>query len=115
MHTIVFACRRLPTLSRTDYERHYWEVHAPLASALPGLVEYRQMLIRDDYEWQGQEREYDSISTYVFTDDAAAEAAWASPEGIAVNDDTGKFMDWDTVIAYPGTDTGVYAGRAARV
>ena len=113
MHTIVFACQRVPGMSRADYETHYHEIHAPLACALPGLLEYRQMLIRSDYQWHDQASDYDSISTYVFADDAAAQAAWASPEGIALNEDTGAFMDWDTVIAYPGTDTIVYPGRVA--
>ena len=72
------------------------------------------MLVRPDYQWNGQVPEYDSVSTYVFTDDAAAEAAWASPEGIALNEDTSVFMDWDTVIAYPGTVTAVYPGSAAK-
>jgi hypothetical protein len=66
------------------------------------------MLIRQDYQWEGQDSGYDSVSTYVFPDDATAEAAWASPAGEALRVDTPLFMDWDAVVSYPGTDTVVY-------
>ncbi|MEU6192229.1 EthD domain-containing protein [Streptomyces sp. NPDC047061] len=108
MHTIVFATKRKPGLTREQFAEHYRNIHAPLARKLPGLVEYRQTLLRQDYQWQGQPCDYDAISVYVFTSDEAAEAAWASPEGLAVNEDTGLFIDWDTVIAYPGTTTDVH-------
>lgn len=108
MHTIIFATRRKPGLTREQFAEHYRAVHAPLARRLPGLVEYRQTLLRDDYQWRGQRCDYDAISVYVFTSDAAAQAAWASPEGIALNEDTGAFIDWDTIVAYPGTITDVH-------
>lgn len=108
MHTIVFATKRKPGLTREQFADHYRDVHAPLARKLPGLVEYRQTLLRDDYQWHGQPCDYDAISVYVFTSDEAAQAAWTSPEGLAVDEDTGLFMDWDTVIAYPGTTTEVH-------
>jgi uncharacterized protein (TIGR02118 family) len=108
MHTIIFATKRKPGLAREQFAEHYRTIHAPLACRLPGLVEYRQTLLRDDYQWQGQRCDYDAISVYVFTSDIAAEAAWVSPEGVALNEDTGAFIDWDTVISYPGTTTDIY-------
>ncbi|WP_194903835.1 EthD family reductase [Catenulispora rubra] len=107
-HTVVFATRRKAGLTREEFAEHYRSVHAPLARRLPGLLEYRQTLLRADYQWHGQRCEYDAISVYVFESDEAAEAAWTSPEGVAVDDDTGLFIDWDTVIAYPGTVTDIY-------
>ncbi|MFJ3802875.1 EthD domain-containing protein [Streptomyces sp. NPDC090088] len=108
MHTIIFATRRKPGLTREQFAEHYRSVHAPLARRLPGLVEYRQTLLRDDYQWEGQKCGYDAVSVYVFESDEAAEAAWASPEGVALNEDTLLFIDWDTVISYPGTTTDVH-------
>ncbi|MEU9343807.1 EthD family reductase [Streptomyces sp. NPDC048278] len=108
MHTIIFATRRKPGLTREQFAEHYRSVHAPLARRLPGLVEYRQTLLRDDYRWEGQKCGYDAVSVYVFESDEAAEAAWASPEGVALNEDTLLFIDWDTVISYPGTTTDVH-------
>ena len=107
-HTIVFATRRKPGLTREEFAEHYRTVHAALARKLPGLVEYRQTLLRDDYHWHGQRCEYDAISVYVFEGDEAAEAAWKSPEGVAVDEDTGVFIDWESVISYPGTTTEIH-------
>jgi uncharacterized protein (TIGR02118 family) len=111
VHTIVFATRRLPHLTHEDFVRHYQEVHAPLAQALPGLVEYRQMPIRTDLEWNGQEARYDAVSVYVFASDEAASAAWESPQGVELNEDTVCFMDWDSILAFPGHDTLLYGPR----
>jgi uncharacterized protein (TIGR02118 family) len=101
-HSIVFVTRRLPHLTHEEFVRHYEEVHAPLAQQLPGLVEYRQMPIRADYEWNGQQTRFDAVSVYVFESDEAATAAWASPEGVAVNEDTVIFMEWESILAFPG-------------
>jgi uncharacterized protein (TIGR02118 family) len=101
MHTVIFACKRVDGMSREEYERHYRETHGPLAQRLPGLVEYRQLILR-----QGAAESpvplagYDSLSIYVFRDDAAAAAAWASPEGIKLNEDTPRFMDWPTILTF---------------
>ena len=102
MHTIVFITRRLPHLTHDGFVEHYRQVHAPLARRLPGLVEYRQMPIRRDYKWEGQDPSYDAVSVYAFESDEAAVAAWESPEGIVLNEDTVKFMDWNTILAFPG-------------
>ncbi|HWI22480.1 MAG TPA: EthD family reductase [Baekduia sp.] len=101
MHTVAFACKRVEGMSREEYARHYREIHAPLARRLPGLVEYRQMLLRDEADGPVVSAGYDSLSVYVFADDAAAAAAWASPEGIELNEDTPTFMDWDSVLTFP--------------
>ena len=100
-HTIMFACRRVPDLTRAEYEQHYREIHAPLSRRLPGLVEYRQALLSEgEADGPVPTARYDSISTYVFVDDEAARAAWASPEGEAVNNDTPTFMDWQTIMSF---------------
>jgi uncharacterized protein (TIGR02118 family) len=101
-HSIVFVTRRLAHLTHDDFVRHYEHVHAPLARKLPGLVEYRQMPIRSDYLWNEQAPAYDAVSIYVFESDEAAAASWESPEGVALNEDTVTFMDWDSILAFPG-------------
>jgi uncharacterized protein (TIGR02118 family) len=106
-HTMVFATRRLPHLTHEQFIRHYEDVHAPLARQLPGLVEYRQMPVRSDYQWHGQRASYDAISVYVFESDEAASSAWASPQGVELDEDTGRFMDWEDILAFPGFETRV--------
>src|SRR4051794_12590110 len=107
VHTIVFVTRRLAHLTHEQFVRHYEEVHAPLARELPGLVEYRQMPIRTDYQWNGQAAEYDAVSVYVFESDEAAAAAWESLQGVELNEDTVRFMDWGAILAFPGGDVRV--------
>jgi uncharacterized protein (TIGR02118 family) len=109
MHIIVFVTRRLPHLSHEEFAEHYERVHAPLAQKLPGLVEYRQMDIRADYAWNGQEPTYDAVSTYVFESDEVAAAAWESSEGVVLNEDTVKFMEWDSILAFPGKSIRAFA------
>ena len=112
MHTIVFATRRLPHLTHEEFVEHYEEVHAPLARKLPGLVEYRQMAIRTDHQWNGQKAEYDAVSVYVFQSDEAAAKAWESPQGVELNEDTVRFMDWNAILAFPGIDVRVLTPTA---
>jgi uncharacterized protein (TIGR02118 family) len=108
MFTMVYACRRVPGMSREEYAAYYQEKHAPLSRALPGLIEYRQMIVRGDFVWDGRNPEFDSVSTYVFPDEETARAAWASPQGIALDEDTPRFMDWETILALPGHGVHVY-------
>lgn len=107
MLTIVFVTRRLPHLSHEDFVRHYRDVHAPLAQSLPGLVEYRQMDVLPDVEWEGHRSPYDAVSVYVFESDDAAAAAWASREGVELNEDTVRFMQWTSILALPVSDARV--------
>ncbi|MBT8162258.1 MULTISPECIES: hypothetical protein [Arthrobacter] len=43
----------------------------------------------------------------VETENAAA-AAFESPEGVALNEDTGRFMDWPSVLTIPLAELGIY-------
>ena len=101
-HTLVFVTTRLPHLTHDEFVRHYREVHAPLAQRLPGLVEYRQMPISQDVEWDGRPPAGDAVSVYEFESEDAADAAWVSPEGVEVNHDTKTFMNWESILAFPG-------------
>jgi len=111
MHTIIFVTKRRPELSLEEFVRHYREVHGPLAQNLPGLVEYQQRLIRHEGPRSDEAPDYDAVSTYLFESDEAAAASWVSPEGLLVEEDTGKFMDWPTVISLPVAPPFVYVPR----
>jgi uncharacterized protein (TIGR02118 family) len=112
MFTMVYACRRIPGMTRAEYEAYYRDVHTPFARALPGLIEYRQMLVDQDFEWDGRTCEYDSVSTYVFPDQETARAAWASEAGLALEADTPLFMDWEAVLPFPGLEPRVFGPSA---
>ncbi|HWH26379.1 MAG TPA: EthD family reductase [Pseudolysinimonas sp.] len=102
MFTIAFLTKRRPDLSLDEYLHHYEKVHFPLAVKLPGLVSYTQQPIVHG-GWNGTDSfpEYDGLSLYTFESKDEADAAFASPAGVALNEDTGLFMDWPSVLSIP--------------
>lgn len=66
------------------FERHYSEVHVPLARALPGLRRYT--LGRDARPVRGGEPPY-LVGELEWDDLASLQAAFASPEGQATSAD----------------------------
>jgi uncharacterized protein (TIGR02118 family) len=106
---IVFLTKRKPGLTLEEYLEHYRTVHYPLAAALPGLISYEQQPL-DHSGWKGVDdvADYDALSTYTFESKEIAVAAYASPAGLALEEDTGVFIDWPTVKSIPVTVTKVY-------
>ena len=116
MFTIAFLTRRVPGMTRQEFFRHYHETHFPLAIRLPGLVSYQQNRIaHEDDIWTEPESfpDYDALSLYSFESREAADAAFSSPEGQALNEDTGTFMDWPSVLSIPVEHTQRYDGEIA--
>jgi uncharacterized protein (TIGR02118 family) len=68
------------------YERHYFDVHVPLALALPGLRHYE--VSRGPVAFPGAEQEFLLVALMRFDSMAAVHAAAASPAGQAALDDT---------------------------
>ena len=104
MFTVAFLTKRLPQMSREAFFAHYGETHLPLAAKLPGLVSYQQTEIsHGDRAWAQPESfgTYDALSLYTFASREDADRAFASPEGVALNEDTGLFIDWDSVLSIP--------------
>jgi uncharacterized protein (TIGR02118 family) len=104
MHTIAFLFRRMPGMSREQFEFHYQEVHGPIAAKLPGLIEYRHYPIRAANHGDAHAfipPGYDALSVYTFESEDAAVAAWGSPENVEVQADTRLFIDVDTMITLP--------------
>ncbi|AKG33885.1 EthD domain-containing protein [Paenibacillus durus] len=104
-HSIVAVIRRKPGMTLEEFHYHYKNIHAPLSAQLPGLLSYRQHPTRKPGQGDGQympdELLYDAVSIYIFESAAAAEAAWLSPEGLLLDEDTVKFIDTDTQIILP--------------
>ncbi|WP_037577598.1 EthD family reductase [Phaeacidiphilus oryzae] len=71
-----------------EFDRHYREVHIPLANKLPGLRRYT--VIRNARPVRGGEPHY-LIAELDFDDMAAMKTALSSPEGQAVGAD-GQLM-----------------------
>ena len=82
-------------LSHEDFVRHWVEIHAPLAHAVPGLRRYVQNHIsgeRTRADIPATAVEIDGIAELWFDDQATFEAATRSPEMKALHDDGAKFI-----------------------
>ncbi len=73
------------------FERHYTEVHAPLAAAIPGL---RKLVLTRTADPLGEEPSpFHRIAELWFDDAGALEAAAASPAGQAAIEDAAAMRE----------------------
>ena len=86
---------RKPGLSHDAFVRHWLEVHAPLAHAVPGLKRYVQNHIIDERhraDIATTEVAIDGVAELWFDDRAAMDRANASPEAKRLHDDGALFI-----------------------
>ena len=82
-------------LTHDEFMRHWVEVHAPLAHAVPGVRRYVQNHIlaeRHRPDIPTTELEIDGIAELWYDDRAAMERANASPEAKRLHDDGALFI-----------------------
>jgi uncharacterized protein (TIGR02118 family) len=68
-----------------EFERHYWDVHVPLAAAIPGTVSLT--LTRTDEGLEDSPPSYYRVAETVFESKAALEAAMRTPQWAALRAD----------------------------
>ena len=90
MHTQLFLCTRLETMSHADFRAYWKDVHGPIAKQLPGLEEYVQLNANEDEDGT---RPFDGVALMTFRDSDAAITAWASDHGQATMADAANFAD----------------------
>jgi len=87
---LVFCLRRLPQLSRAEFQRYWWETHGPLVrrhAAALRIRRYVQVHTLDDAlqdvlrASRGGPDAYDGVAELWWDDRAAFEAALADPAG----------------------------------
>jgi len=86
---------RKPEISREEFVRHWMEVHAPLAHAVPGVRRYVLSLIGAEprrADIPTQEIEADGIAELWYDDIESWRAAYASPEGKRLHADGASFI-----------------------
>jgi uncharacterized protein (TIGR02118 family) len=92
--TIGLLTRR-PELTHEEFVRHWVEIHAPLAHAVPGVRRYVQNHIIDERtrpDIPATAVEIDGIAELWYDDRAAMERANASPEAKRLHDDGALFI-----------------------
>jgi uncharacterized protein (TIGR02118 family) len=86
---------RKPDWTHAQFMKHWIEIHAPLAHAVPGLRRYVQNHILDERtrsDIAALELEIDGVAELWFDDRAALEAAARTPEMKALHADGAKFI-----------------------
>ena len=86
---------RRPELTHEDFVRHWVEIHAPLAHAVPGLRRYVQNHIQDERrrpDIPETQVAVDGVAELWFDDRAAMERANASPEAKRLHADGALFI-----------------------
>jgi uncharacterized protein (TIGR02118 family) len=81
--------------TREQFMKHWVEIHAPLAHAVPGLRRYVQNHIKGERtraDIPATNVAIDGIAELWFDDQAALEAAARTPEMKALHDDGAKFI-----------------------
>jgi uncharacterized protein (TIGR02118 family) len=86
---------RRPELSHDEFVRHWVEIHAPLAHAVPGVRRYVQNHIEGERrraDIPETEVAVDGIAELWYDDRAAMDRANASPEAKRLHDDGARFI-----------------------
>lgn len=88
MYVLVVLLTLKPGTDVESFERHYREVHVPLAKKLPGLKKYTRTLVRPSSH---RPAPYYRMAQLYFEDYDSLKRAMASPESQATLKDAGFF------------------------
>jgi uncharacterized protein (TIGR02118 family) len=94
---IISLLTRKAGMTHEQFVKHWVEVHAPLAHAVPGLRRYVQSHIvaeRKRPDIPAMDVEVDGIPELWYEDAAAMAHALASPEAKALHADGALFIGW---------------------
>lgn len=86
---------RRPELDPGEFNRHWRDIHAPLAVSLPGVRAYRQYEVIDEVRRPGQVMAgspIDAVAELVFSSLRERDAAYASAAGVALMADAPNFV-----------------------
>jgi len=124
---LVFCLRRLPQLSRAEFQRYWWETHGPLVrrhAAALRIRRYVQVHTLDDAlqdvlrASRGGPDAYDGVAELWWDDRAAFEAALADPAGQAAArellEDERRFIDLGHSPIFVAEERPIIAGSSFR-
>jgi uncharacterized protein (TIGR02118 family) len=77
--------------SEEEFERHYWDVHVPLAAAIPGTVSLT--LTRTNQGLEGEPPSYYRVAETVFESREALAAATGTPQWEALRADAAVMQE----------------------
>jgi uncharacterized protein (TIGR02118 family) len=83
MLKVISLLKRKEDMSLEAFRKWALEEHPPLGKKLPGIRHYRMSVILQD----NPDLPYHAVSEFWFDDDAARQAAFATPQGKAAAED----------------------------
>ncbi len=95
MYKLVTLFKLKPGTDIEAFERHYREVHIPLASRLPGLKRYTRSLVRPSSHHPAP---FYRVAQLYFEDYDSLRRALASPESQATLQDSGFFSQVEDLV-----------------
>jgi len=121
MLKLVFPLRRLPTLSRVEFQRYWYETHGPLVrrhAKTLRIQRYVQLHTLDDpinaalRESRGAGEPYDGVAELWWESRADLEQALATPEaqqaGRELLEDERRFIDLGRSALWLGTERPIF-------
>lgn len=97
MFKLVTLLKLRPGADIDSFERHYREVHIPLARRLPGLKKYTRSLVHPSPR---REAPYYRVAELYFEDYASLRHALASTESQTVLKDAGFFCQVEDMVQF---------------
>ncbi len=91
MIKFIVVMKRRQDLSSETFQSYFAEVHAPLASKLPGLRRYVRNFPKPDPSREPPA--WDAVIEFYFADRETLEASWASLEGLEASADNENLAD----------------------
>jgi uncharacterized protein (TIGR02118 family) len=105
---LLFLMRRKPGLSREECQRHWREIHAPLAQRIPGIRRYVQSHV---IVANGEEPSYDGAAEIWVDDEKAATTVFQSKEYLeGAYRDEPNFVDIKSALRLRTEDHMILAG-----
>lgn len=83
MLKVISLLKRKEDISLEEFRQWALEEHPPLGQQLPGIRRYRMSVVLQD----NPDLPYHAVSEFWFDDDAARQAAFATPQGKAAAED----------------------------
>ena len=95
MFKMIILVTKKASLSDEEFAKYSLETHAPLAGKMPGLRKYVVNVVQPP---PNKEPEYHEVVELWFADKDSMKRAFASPEGVAVQQDSERFSSKATTL-----------------
>lgn len=121
MVKLMFCMRRLPHLTRTEFQRYWREEHPkvapPNALSVLGICRYTQVFVLPEEvnaqlrDVRGGEEEFDGVAEIWIESPQDYQERWISGQGLETFrtflDDEANFVDWSRSVFFLGEETTV--------